>query len=252
MADVAEIPLLNKADARQEVIARLQQEVYSLQRFKKVNNVTTHTIGPFETAFPNQSFPTGAVHEFISYEPEDAAATNGFISGILSHLAGRSGYSIWVGSARVIFPPALKFFGIDPEHIIFLEVSNKDILWTVEEALKCQAVSAVVGILPEITFKESRRLQLAVEQSHVTGFIHRYKPKTENITACVSRFKIRSIHSATLDGLPGVGYPHWQADIVKVRNGKPDSWQLQWNGSGFEECNTRQHIISIPQKLKAG
>ncbi len=252
MPDIATIPLFNKTEAKQEIIAQLQQQVYGLQRFKKVNDVTTHTIGPFETAFPNQSFPTGAVHEFISYEPEHAAATNGFITGIFSYLAGKSGYSIWVGSSKVIFPPALQFFGIDPEHVIFLNVNNRDILWTVEEALKCQAVSAVVGILSELSFKESRRLQLAVEQSHVTGFIHRYKPKAENITACVSRFKIKSIKTHVADGLPGVGYPHWQADLVKVRNGKPGSWQLQWNGSEFEECDTRQHIISIPQKLKAG
>jgi len=222
-----------------------------LQRFK-VNVAAKHTIGPFETAFPNQVFPTGAVHEFISYEPEHAAATNGFITGILSYLVGKSGFSIWVGAAKTIFPPALQFFGIDPEHIIFLNVSNRDILWTVEEALKCQAVSAVVGMLPELSFKESRRLQLAVEQSHVTGFIHRYKPGAENITACVSRFKIKSISSLVADGLPGVGYPHWQADLVKVRNGKPGGWQLQWNGSGFEEFSTGQRIISIPQKLKAG
>lgn len=51
---------------------------------------------------------------------------------------------------------------------------TKDSLWAIEEALKCNALIAVVGEITELTFNDSRRLQLAVEKSHVTGFIHRF------------------------------------------------------------------------------
>lgn len=39
-----------------------------------------------------------------------------------------------------------------------------------EEALKCGGLAAVVGEVQDISFTASRRLQLAVEQSGVTGF----------------------------------------------------------------------------------
>jgi len=40
-----------------------------------------------------------------------------------------------------------------------------------EEALKCESLSAVIAETPEISFTVSRRLQLAVEQNRVTSFI---------------------------------------------------------------------------------
>jgi protein ImuA len=77
-------------------------------------------------------------------------------------------------SSKTIFPPGLKMFGIEPANIIFLELQkSKDILWVMEEALKCIGVAAVVGEISDLSFTLSRRLQLAVEQSGVMGFILR-------------------------------------------------------------------------------
>ena len=59
-----------------------------------------------------------------------------------------------------------------------------------EEALKCDGIAAVVGEIQELSFTVSRRLQLAVEQSRVTGFILRNNPRNLNTTACVTRWKI--------------------------------------------------------------
>ena len=46
-------------------------------------------LGPIKDAFPNASFPVGAVHEFLCAAPEDAAATAGFITGdiVYTHAA---------------------------------------------------------------------------------------------------------------------------------------------------------------------
>jgi protein ImuA len=78
-----------------------------------------------------------------------------------------------VSTTRTIFSPALKTFGIKPRRIIFVDLYQyKECLWAVEETLKCDALTAVVGELGELNFAESRRLQLAVERSNVTGFIH--------------------------------------------------------------------------------
>lgn len=218
------------------IVQALQQEILSLQGFKpaSVNQRLSTGLSSIETAFPNQTFPTGAVHEFLSYAPAQAAATNGFMTGLLGQFMQHQGACLWIGKQRTIFPSALKRFGIDPERIIFVDLTReKEVLWTVEQALKCAALAAVIGELSELTFTESRRLQLAVEESQVTGFIHRYSPRRENTTACVTRWKIAPLPSELEDGLPGVGYPRWQVDLLKVRNGKPGNWQLEWNNNGF-------------------
>jgi len=116
-----------------------------------------------------------------------------------------------------------------------------------EEALKCEGLAAVIGEIKELSFTASRRLQLAVEQSRVTGFIIRNNPRTITTTACVTRWKITALSSELEDGLPGVGFPRWNVDLLKVRNGNPGKWQIEFNAGRF------RHIYKtavIPQQLQ--
>ena len=223
-----------------------------MQRLKKVSCSSLNTgLWEVEKAFPDQTFPLGAVHEFISDAKEDAAATNGFMTGLISKLM-KKGTAVWVSSKRTVFPPALKVFGIEPERIIFIDLwRQKDVLWTIEEALKCGAVSAVIGELSELSFTESRRLQLAVEQSRVTGFIHRYNPRSENITACVSRWNIKPLAS-DINGIPGTGFPRWNVQLLKVRNGKPGTWQIEWSAGQFKHITWQTYSLTEIQKRKTG
>src|SRR5690606_31251631 len=87
----------------------------------------------------------------------------------------------------------------------------------------------------------SRRLQLAVAHSCVTGLIHQIYTTRTQPTASVARWKIRPLKSeATDDGLPGTGHPRWQVTLSKIRNGKPGCWQLEWSG---------HHFQFLPQKV---
>lgn len=237
--------------AKQDIIQHLQKEVLSMQKLKRVSERSLDTgLWEMEKAFPDQTFPLGVVHEFISNAREDAAATNGFMAGLISQLV-RKGTTIWVSNKRTIFPPALSTFGIEPERIIFIDLwRQKEILWAIEEALKCNTVAAVIGELSELSFTESRRLQLAVEQSRVTGFIHRYNLRTENVTACVSRWRIKPLASDIK--LPGMGFPRWNVQLLKVRNGKPGSWQIEWSAGQFRNIDRKTFSITGIHKRQTG
>src|SRR6185312_9871744 len=83
-----------------------------------------------EAAFPNKIFPTGAIHEFLTFEPEHAAASGGFIGGLLSTFMKQGGICIWISTTRKLFPAAMKTFGIMPDNIIFIDAAReKDVLW---------------------------------------------------------------------------------------------------------------------------
>jgi len=223
-----------KRAADKSVIEELQKQILKLQGNQSLSDPNQSLgLGAIEHAFPGQVFPRAAVHEFISLSPESAASTSGFLSVLLQALLPQNGSCLWISTRRTIFPPALKTFGIEPDQILFVDVDTvKDALWATEEALKCNALTAVVGEFTAFTFDESRRLQLAVEQSRVTGFIHRFKPKIENTVACASKWKITPLGSDAPDQLPGMGFPRWNINLVKARNGKPGSWQVQWSASG--------------------
>jgi protein ImuA len=225
----------------------------SLQGFKPVSGTNENVgLGQINHSFPNASFPIGAMHEFISADAEDSTTTAGFIAAVLGKLMKNGGASLWIGSSRTLFPPALKFFDIDPEKIIFIDLRReKDVMWAMEEALKCDGLVAVVGEIQELNFTASRRFQLAVEQSRVTGFILRHNPRNLNITACVTRWKITHLPTILADEMPGVGFCRWNVELLKARNGKPGLWQIEWIGKRF------RHIpiitaISQEQEKKTG
>lgn len=210
-------------------------------------------LGSIEAAFPNHVFPRGAIHEFLNAAPEQAAANGGFISGILKNLMQHGGPCLWISMCRTLFPPSLKLFGVEPDRLIFIDLKReKDVLWAMEEALKCKGLAAVIGELGEISFTETRRLQLAAEQSRVTGFVLRSNPKKLNATACVARWNITSLPSELEDGMPGVGFPRWNVELLKVRNGNPGSWKVEWSAGQFRPVYELNKTVLVPESLKAG
>jgi protein ImuA len=238
--------------ADRAIIEELQQQIQNLHHRRTAGHQQLGLgLGPLEAAFPGKVFPRAAVHELISSTIEDAASTSGFMAVVLSKLLKSNGCCLWIGR-NSIFPPALKFFGIEPDRILFVNTCKpKDTLWALEEAMKCDALTAVAGEISELSFHESRRLQLAVEKSGVTALIHRHRPRSENAVTCVSRWKITSQESINPGRLPGVGFPHWHIQLLKVRNGKPGEWQVQWTSQGLEYLSEHAAVVS-KVSLKTG
>lgn len=218
---------LKKAD----IITQLKKDILLLKGCKcSIDNAIEIELGPINDAFPDRHFPLGAIHEFINENVEYSAAAKGFISYLVSSLMKAGGACIWICPTIKVFPPSLKSFDLEPDKIIFVNVQREqDILWVIEEALKCDGIAAVIAEVKEINFIESRRLQLAVEKSHVTGFIIRDQPRDTGINACVSRWKISPLPSSSENNLPGIGFPRWKIELLKIRNGKPGAWIIEWS-----------------------
>jgi protein ImuA len=240
------------AVSKADIIAQLQRSILPLQGFKYSVQNTSVGLGAIEKAFPNSTFPLGGLHEFICADIESTAATDGFVAGILSSLMRKNGVSLWISSSQKIFAPSLKSFGIQPEKIIFINVKrDRDVLWCVEEALKCEGVAAVIGEMKDLDFTVSRRFQLAVEQSRVTGFVIRNNPCQLNTTACIARWQIASLPSVAYEAMPGIGCPRWNVELLKVRNGKPGCWEIEWSGKKFLH-STQVVPLSRERQRKTG
>jgi protein ImuA len=223
-------------DTKKDIINRLQKDILVWEGFKppRADHTDTFGLGPLEAAFPNGVFPTGTIHEMVCPMPEHAAATAGFMGGILASLMKQGGACLWIGVSRKLFPPSLMAFDVEPDHVIFVDIRReRDVLWAMEEALKCEGLAAVIAEVQGISFAQSRRLQLAVENSKVTGFLLRNDPRKIGTTTCVARWQIKPLPSELEDGLPGVGFPRWQVDLLKVRNGSPGSWKMEWTEGRF-------------------
>lgn len=222
--------------AQKEIIQQLQKKVLALQGFKTAakDSGESFGLGALELCFPNATFPTGTIHEFLAENPEQIAASEGFIAGLLAKLMEKGNACIWISKNRRLFPPAMQKFGVNAQNIIFIDLTReKEILWVMEEALKCEGLAAVIADLAEIDFAQTRRLQLAVEKSQVTGILLRKEQKKISNTACTVRWQVKPQPSQLPDGLPGVGNPNWEVSLLKVRNGQTGSFLIQWAENHF-------------------
>jgi protein ImuA len=233
---------------RQEIFRNLKKQILTLEGFKEPLLNEDTRLGRMAEAFPNGVFPFAALHEFLYHTPEEATVSSAFISGLVSSRVCKEQSIVWISAAQKIFPPALKWYGILPQQVLFLHVKKeKDVLWAIREALKCSSLSAVIGELPEINITTSRRLQLATEEAGVGCFILRYRPKNV-LTTAVSRWHIQPLHSIIEDDFPGLGHPRWRVNLLKVRNGKIGSWDIEWSDGGFRYISKPAIIHSALQK----
>ena len=240
--------------AKKDIVKQLQKQILQWEGFAPPSAKKADTIGlgEIEAAFPNGVFPTGAIHEMVCPTPEHAAATGGLMAGILQSLMKQGGACLWISVSRTLFPPALTTYNVAPDRIIFIDAKEeKQVLWVMEQALKCEGLAAVIAEVKEISIVQSRRLQLAVESSKVTGFLLRHDPRKLGANTCVARWQISPLPSILEDGLPGVGFPRWEVNLLRVRNGNPGSWKLEWKDDGFIVVND-QVADSEEEKRIAG
>lgn len=225
---------------------RLRREILPLQGIKshpgRSDNPAMH---PFCSAFPYGKFAYGAVHECVIQKKEDAPATMAFVMAMFGKLIHNHGLGLWIGCGREIYPPALIQFGIAAHQLIFIDLRNeRECLWAMEEALKCEGLSAVACEASYLGFTASRRLQLAIEKSGITAFVIRPQSRRKEPTASVAQWKIESLSSSLDDGMPGVGFPKWKVELVKVRNGKPANWEIEFREQQFRQIYRKSTSIA--------
>jgi protein ImuA len=235
--------------SKADILAQLQHQLEPLQSGRSLLNgiPVEDGPGPRRIGFPNEMFAFAAMHEFLVDGKETLAATRGFLSALLSTLMQSGGISIWISPMANLYPPALVQFGLKPNHIIFLHpASEKDLLWALEEVLKYDGLSAVVAEINRLSFTQSRRLQLAVEQSELMGLLVR-NDAVPAVSASVSRWRITSLPSSLPEGMPGVGFVRWNAELVRMRNRKPCSWQVEWANRKFKLLQPA--VAELPQRI---
>ena len=158
----------------------------------------------------------GALHEIAAVSEAHLAAATGFALGIsclswpglsrpsrlgrhcvpdrdARHKAGHDGNNIlWLAEDMALaesgapYGPGLDAFGLPPEHLLTVAAARpRDLLWAMEEALRCRAVHAVIGELRrgEIDRVAIRRLSLAAAESGALALLLRGAPIDDTSTA---------------------------------------------------------------------
>jgi protein ImuA len=121
--------------------------------------------------------------------------------------SARPGMTIWIAEDMALaesgapYGPGLEAFGLAPERLLTVAAAHRrDLLWAMEEALRCRAVSAVIGELRdhEIDGVAVRRLSLAAAESGALALLLRAAPPRDASTAAT-----RWVVGAAPSAIPG-------------------------------------------------
>lgn len=231
-----------------QIRENLRAEIRRIEGFKAENKAGSLAIGvPIGDCLPQSALALGAMHEFISCGYEDAASSLAFTLAILSKVPARTPI-IWVARDHVQYAPGFALYGIDAQRIVFARPQkDAQALWVMEEALRCKGIAAVVGECATADLTATRRLQLAAEDSGVPGLLLRQHARAATTSSCVTRWQVKPASSIP-DGLPGLGVPRWQVDLLKARGGRPGSWTMEWRDKALRLVNPPKTEIHMPQE----
>jgi protein ImuA len=130
-----------------------------------------------------------------------------------------------------LYGPALDEIGIAPERLITVAAARtREVLWAMEEALRCRAVGMVIGEMRPrgIDQVATRRLALAAAAGSALGLIL-YTAPDDAPSAAVTRWIIGAASSLDAERGHGIGPPRLLARLVRNRRGALGTWIVEWN-----------------------
>jgi protein ImuA len=205
--------------------------------------------GPFELL----AAPGGLLHEIFLDDPRTAGAGLGFSLALTKSLITPVRQAILylelaAGTQEMGFPyaPGLAAFGLPSDTLILCRLETMtELLWSMEEAIGCRAVAAVIANVPgsakDLDFTVSRRLSMRAASAGASALLLRYGTARE---ASAARLRWR-IATALSTGAPhdatAPGAPRFAVTLEKSRLGaraqklEGQSFTLDWTDHGFAQ-----------------
>ena len=132
------------------------------------------------------------------------------------------------------YGPGLRGFGVDPDRLVLVCARRAaDVLWSMEEALACRSLGAVIGEIwgmPQaLDFTVTKRLAIRAERAGVPCFLIRYAAE-ETLSAARRRWRVSSLASAPHPFDPRApGAPRWHTALFRARDTKPGDWEAGYD-----------------------
>ena len=167
-----------------------------------------------------------------------SGSATGFVAALVARISVRRNHPlVWITLQETLHAPGLMGFGLAAETLVAVTArDNDEALWVMEECLRVDCVGAVVGEIPQVDLKASRRLQLAAEAGGGFGVLLLPAPAQSDDgeialapSAAVTRWHVGAAPSMPAPGLEKlVGTTRWQTRLLRCRGGTPRTWCLEW------------------------
>jgi protein ImuA len=178
------------------------------------------------------------LHEFAPAAPVHLAAASGFALALAARAARMGGEVLWIATGFAMgegggpYGPGLDQFGMASARLLVLRVPRAaDVLWAMEEGLRCRALAGVVAELTgegEATdLTATRRLTLAAREGAGLGLLVRHHILAAPCAAA-TRWTVAAAPSRP-DAYGGLGRACFDLSLRKNRRGPSGRWFIEWN-----------------------
>jgi protein ImuA len=191
-------------------------------------------------------FVMAAVHELVA--ANEGAPAHSMALRMAAQAAGRHKWIFYIDTQQELYPPGVAQLGVPLGRLMVVRaLRSADALWVCEQALRCQAVAAVVLPLRSIDAYTSRRLQLAAEAGGSLGLLicqdqhggHTFAASRLRIEPLVSPAEEREKKAGTgtagepfartSPGWRGASPRFFRVTVLKLREGRPrEPFVVEW------------------------
>jgi protein ImuA len=242
---VVRLPTSGAASSRQggrEVLCALKHSLRSLEPDADPGAIP-FGITPIDQALGG-GLARAALHEIAASTESAITAATHFALGLAAH--GKEPRAVlWVAEDMGLvengapYGPGIDDLGLCPERLVTVTAAkSRDVLWAMEEALRCRPVGVVIGEIrsaDRLDLVASRRLSLAAGQRDVCTFLLRTAPGTD-ASAAATRWTVaaapsleRADDAKKSHPAPGPGPPRFSVHLTRNRRGPLGSWLLEWH-----------------------
>ena len=198
-------------------LASLRARIRAMERLRPPPAEVLPLSPDLDAVLPGGGLTLGCLHQVVA---EDAAAT-AFCAVLAARLVRlRRRPALWCLTAGDLYAPGLAECGLQPPDLILARArDDTEVLWAMEEGLRCPDLACVVGELRGLDLTAGRRLQLAAEAGGVTGLaLHPLLAHAAN--AGTTRWRVGSASGG-----------RWRLALERCRGGMPGEWTF----SRYEE-----------------
>src|ERR1043166_3403081 len=215
-----------------EIVHALKNSIRSLEP-DTGSGAIPFGIGPIDDALGG-GLARAALHEIAASGESAISAATQFALGLASRAPERNPV-VWIAEDMGLlengtpYGPGLDALGLAPERLVTVAAAKpRDVLWAMEEALRCRAVGAVIGEIRNARLDPvaSRRLSLAAGHQETCAFLLRTLPATD-ASAAATRWIVAGARSRT--NAAGPGSPRLSVHLMRNRRGPLGSWTLELN-----------------------
>jgi protein ImuA len=233
------------------MIDQLRQRLQALQKTRGIGGhagVLPFGIPAIDTMLGG-GLPRGALHEIAATGEAHLPAAAGFALAVTKRAAPLPRL-FWISEDMALAEngvphgAGLDAFGLAPQQFLTVSVAHRqDLMWTMEEALRCRAVACVIGEMRHgaLDAVAVRRLSLAAAETGALALILRAAPGDDASTAATRWI----VGAAASDGVE----PRMLAQLVRNRRGPRGQWILEWSDSdGRFTCAAHAQPVAQPPR----